>query len=73
MLEDTDPRLAPREPPGLFLPTVHKPQGRLLIGFSPNFGDSVPLDVPTTLLGKPIQQPAAQGEESEEQGGVIGR
>ena len=53
MLEDTDTPLAPREPPGLLLPTVHKPQGAPLTGSRPDFRDSVTLDVPSTLSGEP--------------------
>lgn len=53
MLEDIDIPLASREPPGLLLPTVHKPQGPPLVGSGPNFGDSVTLDVPSTLPGEP--------------------
>lgn len=41
------------ETPGLFLPTVHKPQAPPLVGSGPDFGDSVTLDVPSTLPGEP--------------------
>lgn len=54
MSEDTDIPLAPREAPGLLLPTVYKPQGPPLVGSSPDFGDSVTLDVPSTLLDGPV-------------------
>lgn len=58
MLEDPDTWLAPREPPGLLLPTVHKPQGPLLVGSGHDFGDSVTLGVLATLLGKPLIAPS---------------
>lgn len=53
VLEDTDTPLAPREPPGLLLPTVHKPQGAPLVGSGPDFGGSVTLAAPSTLPGEP--------------------
>lgn len=46
----------PQGVPWLLLPTVHKPQGSLLVGSSPKFRDSVTLDVPATLLDKPITE-----------------
>lgn len=72
MLENTDTRLASREPPSLLLPTVHRSQGPLLVGPGPDFGDNMTFHVPANLMASLLQQPIAQGEESEKQGGVIG-